>query len=130
MDQGYRAYRRALSHNDVPLLPPSQVVFGRYSFYRRKILTRAGENKTPAPLPEKQSLLLNQQWSKFIKQLDAAAIKVLTVFINQHKSPTGQEQAITLKLIVYQDLLPATCIFHQAAEINMRPWTLLILLSH
>lgn len=110
--------------NDVPqALPPSQVVLaGDILSIEEKFLPGAGENKTPAPLPEKTIALIKSTMEQVYKTAGCSGYARIDCFYQSaQESPTGQERVITLEINSLPGLTPATCIFHQAAEINMRP---------
>ncbi len=104
-------------------LPPSQAIScGDILSIEEKFLPGAGENQTPAPLPE---LTLN-----FVKKVveDAyAAInckgyaRIDCFYQKAAESPTGNERLVFLEFNTLPGLTPATCIFHQAAEIGLKP---------
>lgn len=110
--------------NDIPqALPPSQVVLaGDILSIEEKFLPGAGENKTPAPLPEKTIAFVKLTMEQVYKTAGCSGYARIDCFYQSaEESPTGQERVITLEINSLPGLTPATCIFHQAAEINMRP---------
>ena len=104
-------------------LPPSQAVAtGDILTIEEKFLPGSGENQTPAPLP---AVTLN-----FVKKIVEEAYEVLNCkgyaridcfYQTSKESSTGNERLVILEFNTLPGLTPATCIFHQAAEIGLKP---------
>jgi len=110
--------------NDViKALPPSRAVTsGGILSIEEKFLPGAGENQTPAPLPEPTLELVQRTMEKAYKILNCRGYVRIDCFYQPAElSPTKKERAVILEVNSLPGLTPATCIFHQAAEINMRP---------
>lgn len=110
--------------NDTPqALPPSQtVVAGSILSIEEKFLPGAGENQTPAPLPEAALAFVQKTMEKvFIAVGCKGYARIDCFYQTADQSPTGQERVIILEVNTLPGLTPATCIFHQAAEIGLRP---------
>lgn len=110
-------------NNDVTAMPPSKVLATKDVLsIEEKFLPGAGENLTPAPLPQKTL--------KFIQGEIAAAYKILNLkgyaridcFYQDAKiSPTKKDRLVILEVNTLPGMTPATAIFHQTAEIGLRP---------
>jgi len=110
--------------NDKPqALPPSQAVAqqGILSI-EEKFLPGAGENQTPAPLADKKIALIQKIIEQVYKTLQCKGYARIDCFYqDQHKSPTDKERVVILEVNTLPGMTPATCIFHQAAEIGLKP---------
>jgi UDP-N-acetylmuramate--alanine ligase len=104
-------------------LPPSRIVTSNDILsIEEKFLPGAGENQTPAPLPTEALDLIKKTIEKAYKVLNCKGYARIDFFY-QHgqQSPTGTEQVVIIEVNTLPGLTPATCIFHQAAEIGMKP---------
>lgn len=110
--------------NDQPLvLPPSQAVAaaGILSI-EEKFLPGAGENQTPAPLPTETLAFVQTIIGNAYKTLNCRGYARIDCFYQTAtQSPTGTERVVLLEVNTLPGLTPATCIFHQAAEIGIKP---------
>lgn len=111
------------NHQKVQALPPSQaVVNGDILSIEEKFLPGAGENQTPAPLPDTQLVLIQKTIEKAYKAVQCAGYARIDCFYQTaDESPTGNERVVILEINTLPALTPATCLFHQAAEIGIRP---------
>lgn len=110
--------------NDQPkALPPSQtVVTGDILSLEEKFLPGAGENQTPAPLSEKSTQFVQAVMEKAYALVGCKGYARIDCFYQDaQQSPTGSERVVILEFNTLPGLTPATCIFHQAAEIGMSP---------
>ncbi|MBP6869382.1 ATP-grasp domain-containing protein [Candidatus Babeliales bacterium] len=110
--------------NDNPqaLIPSQTVVKGDLLSLEEKFLPGAGENQTPALLPADDIEFVRQQ----IRAMYQAAgcrgyARIDCFFQTAEESVTGQRRVILIEINTLPALTPATCIFHQAAELGMRP---------
>lgn len=104
-------------------LPPSQAVanHGILSI-AEKFLPGAGENQTPAPLPNSALQLVQNTMVQTYTALNCKGYARIDCFYQPAAtSPTGAERVIILEINTLPGMTPATVIFHQAAEIGMRP---------
>ncbi len=110
--------------NDTPqALPPSQAVSasGVLSI-EEKFLPGAGENQTPAPLPQSALELVQKTLESVYKAIGCSGYCRIDCFYQTtQQSPTGKERVVILEINSLPGLTPATCIFHQAAEIGIKP---------
>ena len=116
-----------LGNRDVQAFPPSQAVStsGILSI-TEKFLPGAGENRTPAPLPVDATCLAQRTVEAIFKALDCRGYARIDCFYQTaEQSPTGKERLVFLELNSLPGLTPATCLFHQAAEVNIRPMELI-----
>ncbi len=104
-------------------LPPSKsIAAGDILSIEEKFLPGAGENQTPAPLPQKVLLFVQQTMEHVFKAIGCKGYARIDCFYQSaQQSPTGKERVIILEINTLPGLTPATCIFHQAAEIGLKP---------
>ena len=110
--------------NEYPqALPPSQAVCASEILsIEEKFLPGAGENQTPAPLPPATLALVQRTMEGVYKTVGAKGYARIDCFYqNPTQSPSGTERVIILEINTLPGMTPATCIFHQAAEIGMKP---------
>ncbi len=110
--------------NDTPqALPPSQALSsGDILSIEEKFLPGAGENQTPAPLPSETLLLIQETVKNAFIALECSGYARIDCFYQSAAvSPTGKERVVILEVNNLPGLTPATCIFHQAAEIGIKP---------
>ncbi|MFT6765826.1 MAG: UDP-N-acetylmuramate--alanine ligase, partial [Alteromonas naphthalenivorans] len=110
--------------NNIPqALPPSQtIVSGEVLSIQEKFLPGAGENQTPAPLKKEALGLVQQTVVQGYKALGCSGYARIDCFYQTTKeSPTSKERIIILEINTLPGMTPATCIFHQAAEIGIKP---------
>ncbi len=87
-----------------------------------KFLPGAGENLTPAPVSQTAHALIKNSLEQAYKALGCRGYVRIDCFYQTAKeSPTNEERLVILEVNTLPALTPATCIFHQAAEIGMRP---------
>lgn len=104
-------------------LPPSQAVSsGDILSIEEKFLPGAGENQTPAHLPKETISFVQKIIEDVYTTLNCKGYARIDCFY-QHarQSPTGFDRLIILEVNTLPGLTPATCIFHQAAEIGLKP---------
>lgn len=104
-------------------LPPSQVVVAQDILsIEEKFLPGAGENRTPASLSP-QALIFVQNTIEMVYSIIGCRgyARVDCFYQDAHVSPTGIERVIIIEINTLPGLTPATCIFHQAAEIGLSP---------
>jgi len=112
-----------IGNNEPKALPPSQTVAteGILSI-EEKFLPGAGENQTPAPLPKNTLQLIQKKMEQAYKALGCKGYGRIDCFYQPAKSsPTKKERVIFLEVNTLPGVTPATCIFHQAAEIGIKP---------
>ncbi len=104
-------------------LPPSQAVSAHSILsIEEKFLPGAGENQTPAPLAQNTLHLVQKTMENVYKAVGCKGYARIDCFYQDAtQSPTGNERVVTLEINTLPGLTPATCIFHQAAEIGMKP---------
>jgi D-alanine-D-alanine ligase len=104
-------------------LPPSMALAtaGVLSI-EEKFLPGAGENQTPAPLPPDVILMVQKHMEEAYRVLGCKGYVRIDCFYQPVElSPTGTERVIILEVNTLPGMTPATCIFHQAAEVGLRP---------
>ena len=112
-----------IGNDTVRALPPSQAIsaHGVLSI-EEKFLPGAGENQTPAPLPQQTLRFVQDVMEKVYKTLQCKGYARIDCFYqNAETSPTGKERVVILEINTLPGLTPATCLFHQAAEIGLKP---------
>ncbi len=110
--------------NETPqALPPSQAIAqaGILSI-EEKFMPGAGENQTPAPLPKASLQLVQKIIEQVFKTVGCRGYARIDCFYQTaQQSPTNAERIVILEINTLPGLTPATCIFHQAAEIGLKP---------
>lgn len=110
--------------NEKPFaLPPSQTVAASSILsIQEKFLPGAGENQTPAPLPDAALAFVKKTIEEIYAALNLKGYSRIDCFYQTAtESPTGQERLIFIEANTLPGMTPATCIFHQAAEIGLTP---------
>lgn len=110
--------------NDQPrALPPSRAVSqGEILSMEEKFLPGAGENQTPAPLnPNAMALVKRVMESVYSIMGCKGYVRIDCFYQSAEQSSTGSERVVVLEINNLPAMTPATCIFHQAAEIGLRP---------
>jgi len=104
-------------------LPPSYTVAqDDILSMEEKFLPGAGENQTPAPLSQRDLDFVRYEAEQAYQALGCQGYARIDCFYqNQQQSPTGQARVVFLEPNTLPALTPATCLFHQAAEIGLRP---------
>ncbi len=110
--------------NDNPqAMPPSLAVAkGDILTQEEKFLPGAGENQTPAPLPASALALVQQTVRDAYLAVGCKGYARIDCFYEDAAiSPTGIERVVLLEFNTLPALTPATCLFHQAAELGIKP---------
>lgn len=110
--------------NDTPFaLPPSQAVTtGDILSIEEKFLPGAGENQTPAPLSSLALSLVRKTMEDGYKAVGCKGYARIDCFYQSAiQSPTGNERVIFIEFNTLPAMTPATCLFHQAAELGIKP---------
>lgn len=110
--------------NDNPIaLPPSQTVTQHDILtIEEKFLPGAGHNLTPAPLSASGMVLVQETLKKAYALIGCKGYSRIDCFYQTAvQSSTGKERVIILEFNTLPALTPATCLFHQAAEVGIKP---------
>ena len=110
--------------NETPrVLPPSQAVSASDILsIEEKFLPGAGENQTPAPLPAATLRFVQDVMEKVYAAIGCKGYARIDCFYQTaEQSPTDKDRVIILEINSLPGMTPATCIFHQAAEVGMKP---------
>ena len=110
--------------NDNPqaLIPSQTVVKGDLLSLEEKFLPGAGENQTPALLPESDLQFVREKITGMYQAAGCRGYARIDCFFQSaEQSATGERRVILIEINTLPGLTPATCIFHQAAEDGMRP---------
>ena len=112
-----------IGNTTIQALPPSQTVSSKEILsIEEKFLPGAGENQTPAPLPQTAHTFIKKTLEDVYKSLGCKGYVRIDCFYQTAKeSPTANERLVILEINTLPGLTPATCIFHQAAEIGLKP---------
>ena len=104
-------------------LPSSEVIrTGKILSIEEKFLPGAGENQTPAILDINIQEFIKEQLIRAYNIIGFKNYARIDCFLQDEKqSKTGKYKLIFIEFNTLPALTPATCLFHQAAEINMRP---------
>ncbi len=114
--------------NDDPIVFPAShaVTTGSILSMEEKFLPGAGENQTPAPLSTSAALLVSATIKKTYQAAQCAGYARIDCFYQTaEQSPTKKERVVILEVNTLPALTPATCLFHQAAEIGIKPMELI-----
>lgn len=113
-------------------LPPSQVVTASDILsIEEKFLPGAGENQTPALLSSDALLLVQKTMERAYELLNCKGyVRIDCFYQSAEQSPTGGERVVMLEVNTLPGLTPATCIFHQAAEIGLCPMDFIDTIIH
>ena len=114
--------------NDDPIVFPAShaVTSGSILSMEEKFLPGAGENQTPAPLSTSAALLVSETIKKTYQVAQCAGYARIDCFYQTaQQSPTKKERVVILEVNTLPALTPATCLFHQAAEIGIKPMELI-----
>lgn len=110
--------------NHTPVaLPPSQAISaaGILSI-EEKFLPGAGENQTPALLPASALRFVQNVMEQVYSAVGCKGyVRIDCFYQTAEQSPTGVERVVMLEINSLPGLTPATCLFHQAAEIGIKP---------
>ena len=114
----------------VQALPPSQAVTSHSILtMEEKFLPGAGENQTPAPLPQLALGFVKKTIEEAFIALGGRGYSRIDCFYQTAlESPTHNERLVILEVNTLPALTPATCLFHQAAEIGLQPMDLIDLI--
>lgn len=110
--------------NTIPrALPPSQAKSSHAVLsMEEKFLPGAGENQTPAPLPPQALSFVRKTIEEVYAALSCRGyVRIDCFYQSPEESPTGSDRLVILEVNSLPALTPATCIFHQAAEIGLSP---------
>lgn len=112
-----------LGNETITVLPPSQAIAsGGILSIQEKFLPGQGENQTPAPLDSPAMALVETEMKKVYQVLGCAGYARIDCFYQSaEQSPTQQPRVVIIECNSLPGLTPATCIFHQAAEIGLKP---------
>lgn len=104
-------------------LPPSQAIAqGGILSIEEKFLPGAGENQTPALLPADVLLFIQKTMEEVYQALQCKGYARIDCFYQTAaQSPTGNKRVVIIEINTLPGMTPATCIFHQAAELGMKP---------
>jgi len=108
--------------NPQALIPSEAVSKKSILSMEEKFLPGAGENQTPARLPQEDIELVRQVIQRaFVAAGCQGYSRIDCFFQNESQSKTGKKRVVILEFNTLPALTPATCLFHQAAELGIRP---------
>jgi D-alanine--D-alanine ligase len=112
-----------LGNTNPTALPPSQVVAKKGILsIEEKFLPGEGENQTPALIASPAIALVQETLVKAYELIGCKGYARIDCFYQTaEQSNSGKERVIILEFNTLPGMTPATCIFHQAAEIGMKP---------
>ncbi|TET05922.1 ATP-grasp domain-containing protein [Candidatus Dependentiae bacterium] len=104
-------------------LPPSQAIAqAEILSIKEKFLPGAGENQTPAPLSKDTITYIQQVMEQTYTIIGCKGYARIDCFYQSaQQSPTKKERVIIIEINTLPALTPSTCLFHQAAEIGIKP---------
>lgn len=112
-----------LGNKNPQALVPSEAISKKAILsMEEKFLPGSGENQTPARLSQENIEFVQ----KVVKEAFVAVgcqgySRIDCFFQNEKESVTGKKRVVILEFNTLPALTPATCLFHQAAEVGMRP---------
>lgn len=87
-----------------------------------KFLPGAGENQTPAPISHEAQTFVQSTIAHVFAALGCQGYARIDCFYQTaEQSPTKKERLVILEVNTLPGMTPATCIFHQAAELGIKP---------
>ncbi len=112
-----------VGNEEAHALPPSQTITTKDILsIEEKFLPGAGENQTPAALPAPIITLIQQTMKRAYEAIGCKGYARIDCFYQTaHQSPSRKDRIVILEVNSLPGLTPATCIFHQAAEIGIKP---------
>jgi len=116
-----------VGNDEVTVFPPSRtIVTGDILSIEEKFLPGAGENQTPAPLSTEVTTFIQETIKQVYLALGCVGYSRIDCFYQDEKtSPTKKQRVVILEVNTLPGLTPATCLFHQAAEIGFKPMELI-----
>jgi D-alanine-D-alanine ligase len=117
-----------LGNHRITVLPPSNSVTTKDILsMEEKFLPGAGENQTPAPLPVEYIHLVQAEIAKAYRALGCKGYARIDCFLRMQNNATGEPipEVVILECNSLPALTPATCLFHQAAEVGIKPMELI-----
>ncbi len=110
-------------NDEATALPPSQSVAQEDILsIKEKFLPGAGKNLTPAPLSEKVLQFIQKTLQDVYILIGCKGyVRIDCFYQHKNESPTGKERVVILEINTLPALTPATCLFHQAAEVGVKP---------
>ncbi len=104
-------------------LPPSYArAAGGILSIEEKFLPGAGENQTPAPISIEAQTFVRHIIANAYATIGCQGYARIDCFYQTaEQSPTKKERVIILEVNTLPGMTPATCIFHQAAELGIKP---------
>ena len=98
------------------------VVTGSILSIEEKFLPGAGENQTPAPLPADELAFVSSTIQQVYEALGCKGYARIDCFYQESaQTKTGAPRLVIIEVNTLPGITPATCIFHQAAEIGKKP---------
>lgn len=116
-----------LGNETARALPPSEAIAaGGILSIEEKFLPGAGENQTPANIPaHARDLACKTMEEVYIALGCKGYVRIDCFYQTASQNKTGKERIVILEINTLPGLTPATCIFHQAAEIGLKPMDLI-----
>jgi D-alanine-D-alanine ligase len=106
-----------LGNEDPQVLPPSLVVRNKDVLsIEEKFLPGAGQNQTPAPLSKKTIYKIKQIIKTVYKLVNCSGYARIDCFYDKKT-----DRVIIIEINTLPGITPATCLFHQAAEVDIQP---------
>ncbi len=109
-----------LGNNTPQALPPTYTVAqaGVLSI-TEKFLPGAGENQTPAPLDPSATTFVQRAIERVFTVIGCTGYARIDCFYQRpDQNKQNKERLIVLEINTLPALTPATCLFHQAAEVG------------
>lgn len=116
-----------IGNDEIEVLPPTYVPKkSDILSLEEKFLPGEGENITPAPLKFEQIEFIKKTIKEIYSFLECKGYaRIDCFFIPSEKSKKNIDELIILEINTLPALTPATCLFHQASEIGLKPTELI-----
>jgi D-alanine--D-alanine ligase len=121
--QGMELTVGVMGNHKPQALVPSQVIVSKDILsIEEKFLPGAGENQTPARLSPEEILFVQKTMEMVYSAVGCKGYARIDCFYQDEKtSPIGKGRVVIIEINTLPGMTPATCIFHQAAEIGLSP---------
>jgi D-alanine--D-alanine ligase len=110
------------NHTPQALVPSQVIVSKDILSIEEKFLPGAGENQTPARLSSEEILFVQKTMEMVYSAVGCKGYARIDCFYQDEKtSPIGKGRVVIIEINTLPGMTPATCIFHQAAELGLSP---------
>ncbi|MBP9764933.1 ATP-grasp domain-containing protein [Candidatus Babeliales bacterium] len=112
--------------NPRALVPSEAIARNGLLSAEEKFLPGAGENQTPARIDSVDLVFVQKIIEEAYRAIGCMGYSRVDCFLQTaDQSPTGHKRVVILEFNTLPALTPATCLFHQAAEVGLSPMQLI-----